>query len=554
MKKQFISTSLLSLGLCAAIGLSVYAVPGSLDAPGGNNSGGNAPSAPGGQPGGQSNGQPGGSQSSASYSGATTISSDTSLSATEYKSTTGSENALLISGGTVNLENPTIEKSGDSSDENSDFYGTNAAVLVYNDATLNLAGGSVTTNGGHANGVFAYGSGIINLENTKITTASNNSGGIMVTGGGTLTAKNLTVDTAGNSSAAIRSDRGGGTMTITGGSYKTSGQGSPAIYSTADITVNDAELVSTASEGVVIEGLNSVTLNNVNLTDTNNTLNGNSETYKNIFIYQSMSGDAETGTGTFTAKDSTLTTNQGDTFFITNTTASITLENNEIVNNDASGAFLRAQAGKWGTSGSNGGQVTLDAKDQEIFGDIILDEISTLDLTLEDGSYYKGTINGANTAKNLSLKLSADSVIVLTGDTYLTSLENADETNMNIYLNGYKLYVEDVEVEGNTATPPEGKASSSDSTTEETSEDTKCLGEEGKKCSTSDDSNLWLILAIIAASASVIAIAGLIYLWYNKTNGKHKKDPSSPNSPTPPSPTSGPQTPPSSYPSTGFSS
>ena len=39
----------------------------------------------------------------------------------------------------------------------------------------------------------------------------------------------------------------------------------------ADITVNDATLTSTASQGVVVEGQNSVTLNNVALTADNNT-------------------------------------------------------------------------------------------------------------------------------------------------------------------------------------------------------------------------------------------------------------------------------------------
>ena len=141
----------------------------------------------------------------------------------------------------------------------------------------------------------------------------------MVTGGGTLNATNLTVETQGNSSAAIRSDRGGGTMNVTGGTYTTHGQGSPAIYSTADITVNDAQLISTSSEGVVVEGANSVTLNNTILTDTNNTLNGQSETYKNIFLYQSMSGDASEGTAHFTANNSHIITNQGDTFSISPT-------------------------------------------------------------------------------------------------------------------------------------------------------------------------------------------------------------------------------------------
>ena len=319
------------------------------------------------------------------------MSSDTTNNLQTYSSTEGSQNALLVTNGISKISNAKITKLGNSNDENLDFYGTNAAVLVKN-GTLNMDGGSVTANGLHANGT-------INLTNTNIKITSNNSGAIMVTGGGKLNAINVTAETDGNSSALIRSDRGGGTMIVNGGKYTANGIGSPVIYSTADVTVNNATLISTKSEGAVVEGKNLITLNNVNLTDTNTTLNGNSETYKNIFIYQSMSGDADEGTASFTAKDSTITTNKGDTIFVTNTKATISLTNNKIINNDSTGAFLRIQSGKWGRSGSNGGDVTLNINNQTINGDIFVDNISTLNMKLTNGSNYTGKINGNNTAK-----------------------------------------------------------------------------------------------------------------------------------------------------------
>ena len=319
------------------------------------------------------------------------MSSDTTNNLQTYSSTEGSQNALLVTNGISKISNAKITKLGNSNDENLDFYGTNAAVLVKN-GTLNMDGGSVTANGLHANGT-------INLTNTNIKITSNNSGAIMVTGGGKLNAINVTAETDGNSSALIRSDRGGGTMIVNGEKYTANGIGSPVIYSTADVTVNNATLISTKSEGAVVEGKNLITLNNVNLTDTNTTLNGNSETYKNIFIYQSMSGDADEGTASFTAKDSTITTNKGDTIFVTNTKATISLTNNKIINNDSTGAFLRIQSGKWGRSGSNGGDVTLNINNQTINGDIFVDNISTLNMKLTNGSNYTGKINGNNTAK-----------------------------------------------------------------------------------------------------------------------------------------------------------
>ena len=389
---------------------------------------------------------------STSYSAKTTINEDTKVETSSYDSSTGGENALLVTNGKVTIESISVNKTGDESGDNSDFYGTNAAILVNDNGTLNIEGGEVTTNGSHANAVFAYTDGIINISDTIIKTSSNNSGGIMVTGGGEINASNLTVETSGGSSAPIRSDRGGGTITVNGGTYTSNGTGSPTIYSTADIIVNAAKLVSNVSSGVVIEGDNSVTLNDVELYANNTKSNSKGEeaNYKNIFIYQSTSGDAKEGTGTFKSTDSTIITDNGSTIFVTNTTADITLENNQIINNDENNIFLKATKARWGKEGSNGGNVILKLIDQEVSGDIILDEISTLTMSLEEESVLTGAINTDNTAKNISVSLTSNSIISLTNDSYITSLENEIEDNSNIYSNGkYKLYVNGEEVQIN---------------------------------------------------------------------------------------------------------
>lgn len=180
-----------------------------------------------------------------------------------------------------------------------------------------------------------------------------------------MNAEKLTINTTGNSSAAIRSDRGGGTVTVKDGSYTTSGTGSPVIYSTADITVSDAEMTSTASQGVVVEGKNSVTLNNVTLSADNTQKNSsNSDWYQAVMIYQSMSGDAAQGASSFTMSGGSLTNENGDIFFVNNTETAITLSGATITNKDADGVFLRAAAAGWGNEGSNGGHVTLTASAQ----------------------------------------------------------------------------------------------------------------------------------------------------------------------------------------------
>lgn len=456
----------------------------------------------------------GGGTSSPTYSGATTINSSVNKSGTKYTSSSGGQNALLASSGNSTLSNITVSKTGDASDENADFYGTNAAVLAYNSATLNISDSTITTSSAHANAVFAYSGGTINISDSTIKTTGNNSGAVMVTGGGALTADNVTATTDGNSSAPIRSDRGGGTLTVNGGAYTANGVGSPAIYSTADITVNNATLVSTSSEGVVVEGANSVTLNNTSLTDTNNSLNGNSETYKNIFLYQSMSGDADEGNASFTAKNSTLTTNKGDTIFVTNTTAAINLENNEIVNNDSTGIFLRIQAGKWGNSGSNGGNVTLNASNQIIDGDIYADSISTLAMSLKNSSTYTGAINSENTAKSITLALDSSSTLVLTGDTYVSSLENELSDNSNINLNGYTLYVG-----GKAITKTAYKADTDTQSEMDTEEITESV-----EPAQSDESNLNMVVIIVILAAAAVAIVAAVVIIKARENKKKKDD------------------------------
>ena len=237
----------------------------------------------------------------------------------------------------------------------------------------------------------------------------------MTTGGATLNATNLTVSTSGNSSAAIRSDRGGGTVTVTNGTYDTTGVGSPAIYSTANITVSDATLSATNSEAVVIEGGNSVTLENVDITGSNATLNGQSTQKTNVLIYQSMSGDASEGNSSFTMTGGTMTAETGSMFHVTNVTTTINLENVDFSYAADSNVFLDASADSWGSSGKNGGNVTLNLVNQEITGAILSDSVSSV------------TVN-----------LDSDSTWTLTGDSYVTAF-NGDLSNVN--LNGYTLYV-----------------------------------------------------------------------------------------------------------------
>ncbi len=415
--------------------------------PGGDQAGG-GPGA-GGAPGGNSSG------TVTQGSSATTLSEDGTYSDETYTSTGDDENALRVDNATVTLDGITVDKSAGatSSTENGDFYGVNAALLATNGATVTIKNATVTSSAQNGNGVFSYGSGTtVNISDSTITTAADNSGGIQTTGGGTTNASNLTVDTSGNSSAAIRSDRGGGTVNVDGGSYTSNGYNSPAVYSTAAITVKNATLTANNSEALVIEGQNSIDLEDCtvsgNMSDTKGT--SSDENVHNVMIYQFMSGDADVGTSSFSMTGGSLTSNNGDMFYITNTDCTLSLSGVDIVNKD-SDAYLMNITGNsashgWGTAGANGAQVTFTADDQTLEGDIRVDSISTLNMTLSGNSTFTGTINideneegGEAVSDNAVVTIEEGSTWTLTGDCTITSLTN----NGTINFNGYTITLAD---------------------------------------------------------------------------------------------------------------
>ena len=447
---------LLSLAACSSAGSTASssestAKSASMTAPGE----GTPPDKPDGAggPGGPGGGF-GGSGTVTQGTSANTIDTDTTVYSETYESTGDDENALRVDGATATLNGITVNKSAgkSSNTEDGDFYGQNAALLATNGATVTIENATITSSAQNGNGVFSYGEGTtVNISDSTIQTSADNSGGIQTTGGGTTNASNLTVETSGNSAAAIRSDRGGGTVNVDGGSYTSNGENSPAVYSTAAITVKNADLTANNSEALVIEGQNSITLENCTVTGCMSD-NGTSadENVHNVMIYQSMSGDAEVGTSRFSMTGGSLTGKHGDLFYITNTHSVITLSGVALTNEDTT-ANLMTIAGNsashgWGTAGKNGAQVELTADAQTLSGDITVDSISTLNFTLKNNSSFTGTLNivdnaegGTAVENNAVVTLEAGSTWTLTGDCTLTSLTN----NGTIKFNGHTITLAD---------------------------------------------------------------------------------------------------------------
>ncbi len=334
------------------------------------------------------------------------------------------QSAVLVTGDSLlTMSGMKITTIGNTSSmDSSSFYGLNAAVLAKAGSEISLADSTVETTGTGANGVFAAGENArVKLSNVTIQCKATGAHGVDATLGGTLTLENVNITTAGDgAAAAIATDRGGGTITVTGGTVLTTGAKSPAIYSTGSITATGAAMKATGSEAVVIEGKNSVTLADCTMEGGKN---------YGVLIYQSMSGDADVGSGSFTMAGGILTAAEGPLFYSTNTTAVISLKNVAL---SGTGVLLKAGADQWGQSGANGSQVWFTADTQKLLGDVVLDNISTADITLVNGSSLNGAINSANTAKSVTITLDKTSAWNVTEDSYVNAVTDADGTLSNI--------------------------------------------------------------------------------------------------------------------------
>ena len=372
------------------------------------------------------------------FTGTSVISESKTFEHQRFDNTTSDQNSFIGKNkASITIDSSVFDKTGNTTnDDNSNFRGQNAVVLGIEGSQTSIKDSNITSNSIGSNAVFATGEGsVINVENTNIHTKGDSSRGLDATYKGTVNGKNLTITTEGAHSATLATDRGEGTITAEAAKLTTSGTGSPVIYSTGNITANNVNGVANKSEIGVVEGKNSITLTNSNVTGYHD--NG-------FMLYQSFSGDAESGIARLKAENNTLTTHGTGAFiYVNNTTAEADLTGNTILMPNTTTLVKAAADSRWGKDGENGGHLTLRASNQELSGNIVADSISTVALDITNGSSLVGAVNTNNTAKEITMKLSKDSTWTLTGDSYVKSLTNEDTTNSNIHLNGYKLVVAD---------------------------------------------------------------------------------------------------------------
>jgi hypothetical protein len=386
----------------------------------------------------------GGGDNSYNYTDYKANVTDENVGSDELTATESDQSVVYITTNNITFTEPNLIKlSGESSNiENSEFYGVNAAVLVQG-GEVSITGGTITTKAKGGNAICATNKGKVTISGTKIVSTAVSSGrGLHATYGGQINAVNVDISSTGASCANLATDRGEGVVTCTGCQLSTTGAGSPLIYSTGQITVNNTKGTATGAQTVVVEGKNTANIFDKSELYCYGTGNRNNIDNCGVMIYQSMSGDAADGTGVLNCVDSTLEIlkeseiyTTAPMFFVTNTKAVINLEDCRI--NYGSNIFLDIKGTtEWGNEGSNGGEVTLNLNNQEIKGDITVDGISSLSIVMKN-SKITGTINTSKKAKSLSISLDSKSTITLTGNSYYTSLTNEVSSGENIVKGEY---------------------------------------------------------------------------------------------------------------------
>lgn len=269
-------------------------------------------------------------------------------------------------------------------------------------------------------------------EDSKVSDTSYSSTGddenALRVDGATVTLDGITVDkTAGSSSNTEAGDFYG----MNAGLLATDG---------AAVTIKNATVNTSAQNGNGVFSYGDGTTGN--MSDTEGT--SSDTNVHNVMIYQSQSGDAEEGTSSFSMTGGSLTAENGDMFYITNTACTIELSGVTINNQDSDGNLMTIAGNDashgWGTAGSNGGNVTLTCDDQTLEGNISVDSISTLDMTLKNGSSFTGTINivdnadgGTAVDNNAVVTIGEGCTWTLTGNCTVTSVSNSGTINYNGY-------------------------------------------------------------------------------------------------------------------------
>jgi hypothetical protein len=335
-------------------------------------------------------------------------------------------------GTTVTVTSPTIVSTSAGSNQNdSNDFGTSAAVLAFGSsastasgAAISITGGAITTTGQYSSGAFASGDGAsLTLSGTAITTTGANAYAVATSESGALNLTNVTAKTTALGSAGLVTNNAGDTVMDSGGNYSASDAEAAVVASASTVTLKGTTLTSSQGNyrGILFYGVAlGAAATTSNFTMTNGSINYSCPvTASSTTCSSGVAANGQNSPATVFAVANTEATISLTDVTVTNDTSTTT---------DSQGTLLTAEAlSLWGTAGSNGGEVNFTAQGETLTGDVIVDASSTAALSiLKDssgtGSTLTGAVNNSGLGKTVSLTLDSASKWTVTGDSTLTTL------------------------------------------------------------------------------------------------------------------------------------
>lgn len=336
--------------------------------------------------------------------------SDTQTGQTFVATQTDESSVYVLNSGILTLNSCVLTKTGNTSDVNaSSQYGLNAGLLVKSGGNVTITGTTITTNASGANGIFATGTNsTIVMTGGYINASGSGAHGVDVTYGGSITTYNVDITTNDDNSSAIATDFGGGTVTVNGGTTITTstvaGSHSAGIYSTGIITVNDASVTSSADAGGVIDGANTIILNNTLLT-------GKTQGIK-FHVTAPATGDA-----IVTMSGGSLTVTNGDAFYFDGSSGNTAKGNVTVKAN----AVITTSTGNL-VNAVSPATATFNVQHSDLDGNIISTGSSTININLLDTTVLTGAVNNTNTAALVTLTMDSSSAWTVTAPSHINGL------------------------------------------------------------------------------------------------------------------------------------
>jgi len=411
MKKRtlFITAAAIALGVGIAAAISQFHndAPPEMGMPPGGMQGNPPPKPPG----------AGTGKTEGTVSSTGILHKDSILTLTDKTFTSNGEDevAIKVTGGKLILTNCTINKTGsDSSEEDgTSFFGINSALLTTKGGTTILNEGTITTDAVGANAIVAYGGKVI-ANKVNIDCSKRLSRGVHATFGGSIIANDVTISTAGDNSSAIATDRGGGTVTFNDGKVTVKGKDSAVAYSTGKIIVNGTHATNEQGEIAVVEGSNSLQLNDCDITS--------GDERRGMLILQSGSGDAEGFRGVIQVTGGKLAVHQNAPLVEVATSTDGTLALDNVTLDVPSGVLMLVDYNKrWNTNSPVGHLILLSTKGAATYaGNVVADSYGTATVKVAQNVTWNGAINSDNQAKSASAEIIGN--WNLTNDCHLDTL------------------------------------------------------------------------------------------------------------------------------------